>query len=111
MKLVHVTVQVQYAEDVGEILRRHELRSWTRHDRIAGRDLDGRHDGSQAFPGNMALFQAQVADDDVSAVLDDLEKFRTAKRVHHHIEALVLPVERRIGPEPAREATAETDWP
>lgn len=97
MKLVHVSFQVQYTDLVEEVLARQGLRAWARYGRVAGRDCDGRHEGSQAFPGNLTVIQAQVPDARVDAVLDALEEFRGAKRSHRHLEALVLPVERKIG--------------
>ncbi|MGD2113871.1 MAG: TolC family protein, partial [Acidobacteriota bacterium] len=97
MKLVHVSVQVQYTDPVEAILAGQGLRVWARYGRIAGRDCDGRHEGSQAFPGNLTVIQAQVPDARVDAVLDALQEFRRAKRAHRHLEALVLPIERKIG--------------
>ena len=60
MKLVHVSFQVQYTDLVEEVLARQGLRAWARYGRVAGRDCDGRHEGSQAFPGNLTVIQAQV---------------------------------------------------
>lgn len=97
MKLVHVSFQVQYTDLVEEILARQGLRAWARFGRVAGRDCDGRHEGSQAFPGNLTVIQAQVPDARVDTVLEALEEFRGTKRSHRHLEALVLPVERKIG--------------
>lgn len=96
MKLVHVTVQFQYAEAVEAILNRCGVERWVRVPRIHGRDRDGKHDGSQAFPGNVTLVQAQVEDGDVDALLDALVTFRDDKRAHEHLDAVVLPVERRL---------------
>ena len=99
LKLLHVTFQVQYTEHVEAILERCGLDRWARFRRIAGRDVDGRHEGSQAFPGHVTAIQAQVPEEGVDGVLEALEEFRLEKRVHRHLEALVLPVERRIGAE------------
>lgn len=103
MKLVHVSVQVQYTDLVEAILTGEGLRLWSRYGRIAGRDRDGRHEGSQAFPGSLTVIQAQVPDERVEAVLDALQEFRREKSSHRHLEALVLPVERRIGASSGRE--------
>ncbi|MDX1631340.1 MAG: hypothetical protein R3234_05745 [Thermoanaerobaculia bacterium] len=100
MKLLHLTFQVQYTEPVEEILGEQGLEAWARTGRIAGRDGDGRHEGSQAFPGSLTVIQAQVPDGRVDQVLTALEEFRREKRAHHHLEALVLPVERKIGMTP-----------
>lgn len=103
IKLLHVTFQVQYTDHVEAILADCGLDRWARHHRVYGRDADGRHEGSQAFPGHVTAIQAQVPEERVECVLDALEEFRRAKRVHRHLEALVLPVERRIGASAGRE--------
>ena len=97
MKLVHLSFQVQYADPVERLLERHRLKNWVRYGRIAGHDRDGRHDGSQAFPGNVTAVQVLVPDDRLDGLLDDLEDFRNAKRVHRHLVAAVMPVERSLG--------------
>jgi hypothetical protein len=101
MKLLHLTVHVQYTERVEAVLADCGLSRWARYQRVGGRDSEGRHEGSQAFPGRLTVIQAQLEDDQVEAALDALETFRTSKRAHRHLEALVLPVERRIGFDPA----------
>jgi hypothetical protein len=98
MKLVHITFQEQYTEAVEGILGHLEVASWVRHRRVDGRDLDGRHEGSQAFPGAVTVIEVRMRDEVVGELLERLEAYRTAKRVHRHLEALVLPVERMIGP-------------
>ena len=107
MKLVHITFQSQYVDTVERMLLDRGLVAWARHSRTAGRDMEGLHDQSQAFPGSVAVIQVQVPDDAVEEVLEELEEFRRAKRTHHHLEALVLPVERRIGPEADPDAAEE----
>jgi hypothetical protein len=61
---------------------------------IEGRDRDGKHYGSQVYPGSVVVVQAQVPAVRVDALLDDLRRFRDAKPAHAHLCALVLPVER-----------------
>jgi len=94
MKLVHITFQFQYAEAIDAILAEHEIRDYVRHPRIAGRDADGKHDNSQAFPGHLASVDAFVDNDTVDALLDALEEFRTEKTAHEHLRAAVMPVDR-----------------
>ncbi|MGM0578056.1 MAG: PG0541 family transporter-associated protein [Myxococcota bacterium] len=98
MKLVQVTFQFQYAEAVEEILDARGVDRWVRIPMIHGRDRDGKHQGSQAFPGNVTLVEALVADQAVDPLLDDLADFRDEKRAHGHLDALVLQVERRLEP-------------
>jgi hypothetical protein len=63
---------------------------------MEGKDREGKHYGSQVFPGSVAVVQAQVGEDRLGAVLSDLEAFRDSKEVHKHLEALVLPIEKRL---------------
>ncbi len=107
MKLLHLSVHVQYTERLEALLRENGLRVWTCYQRVAGRDSDGRHEGSQAFPGRLTVIQAQLEDDLVDPVLEALEEFRQSKRAHRHLEALVLPVERRVGFDPETEPESE----
>lgn len=100
MKLLHITFQSQYIASLESLLLDHGLTAWARHSRAAGRDVEGLHDQSQAFPGSVAVIQVQVPDELLDEVLDDIEEFRLAKGTHRHLEAVVLPVERRLGPEP-----------
>ncbi len=98
MKLVRIAVQVQYGDAVQGILADLGVPAWTRHERIGGRDVDGRHDGSQAFPGSMTALVARVPDDEVGPLLDALEEFRGARATHRHLEAYVVAVERSLHP-------------
>jgi hypothetical protein len=96
VKLVHVTFQFQYAEEIEALLATHGVVDLVRHPRIAGRDRDGRHDGSQAFPGHMAAIQALVPERRVASLLDDLRAFRDAKPAHAHLRAAVLSVDETL---------------
>lgn len=96
MKFMHITVHFEYADAIETILDDHEIRDFARYAMREGKDRDGKHYGSQVFPGNTTIYQAQVPDEKVDAVLADLKAFRDAKPSHQHLEALVLPVERRL---------------
>lgn len=96
MKLLLVTFQFQYADEIEALLTSHGAADRVRHPRISGRDRDGRHEGSQAFPGHMAAIQAFVAEDQVEALLTALRNFRDAKPAHAHLRAAVLPLERTL---------------
>ncbi|MFW5921036.1 MAG: PG0541 family transporter-associated protein [Polyangiales bacterium] len=93
MKLLHITVQFQYADVIERMLESRGVREMVRHPRIVGHDSDGWHDGSQAFPGHMAAVHAQVDDGAVDEILDDLRRFRDQKPAHGHLCAAVLPIE------------------
>lgn len=96
MKLVQISFRFEYTEMIERILDRHDLTDFVRHAMIQGRDCDGKHYGSQVFPGNMVVVQAQVPPDNIDALLDDLQRFREEKPAHRHLQALVLPIERRL---------------
>lgn len=96
MKLVLVTFQFQYAEEIETLLAKHGIVDLVRHPRIAGRDRDGRHDGSQAFPGHMAAIQAFVEEGRTEPLLDALRAFRDAKPAHAHLRAAVLPLDETL---------------
>lgn len=93
MKLLHVTFQFQYADAVEAIVSERGVKDFVHHPRVSGRDRDGAHDGSQAFPGHMASIEALVDDAAMPELLDALRRFRDEKRAHAHLCAVVLPVE------------------
>ena len=96
MKLVQVRLHFEYTDEIEQILDRHGLQHWVRHPRIEGRDGEGKHTGSQAFPGSVSVVEARVDDARLDALLDDLRSFRDAKPAHRHVDALVLPIERTL---------------
>ncbi len=96
MKLVQIQFHSEYAEAIEAILDDHGISAWLRIPRIEGRDVHGKHDGSQAFPGHLTLVQAVAADDGVDALLQALAAFRDRKPAHGHLTALVLPIEARV---------------
>ncbi len=96
MKFMHITIHFEYADAIEVILDNHEIRDYARYAMREGKDRDGKHFGSQVFPGNTTVYQAQVPEEKVEAVLSDLKEFRDAKSSHRHLEALLLPVERRL---------------
>jgi O-acetylhomoserine/O-acetylserine sulfhydrylase-like pyridoxal-dependent enzyme len=102
MKLVQITVHFEFADAIAEILDRHEVVNYVRYPMMEGRDRDGRHYGSQVFPGNTTVVAAQVPDERVDRLLGDLATFRDARHSHGHLEALVLPIERRLEPPAAK---------
>ncbi len=96
MKLMHITVHFEYSDSIEHILDEHEIEDYVCYSMKEGKDRDGKHYGTQVFPGNTTVFQAQVPEEKVEGVLSDLKEFRDAKSSHQHLEALVLPVERRL---------------
>lgn len=96
MKLVAVTFHFEYTDAVEAILDRHGIADYVRFPMIEGKDAEGKHFGSQVFPGNSSVVHAQVPEDALDAFLDALARFRDAKPAHRHLQAVVLPIERRI---------------
>jgi hypothetical protein len=96
MKLLHLSFHYEYADAIEAILDRHELANYARYAMIDGKDRDGKHFGTQVFPGNVTVVQAQVPEEKIDALLEDLQAFRNEKDAHRHLEALILPVERRL---------------
>jgi len=96
MKLLQLSFHFEYAEIIEPILDRHGIGDYTRYPMIDGKDRDGKHFGTQVFPGNVTVIQAQVPDEKVDALFEDLEAFREEKDAHRHLQALVLQVERRL---------------
>ncbi|MDY0169464.1 MAG: hypothetical protein RBS80_23180 [Thermoguttaceae bacterium] len=96
MKLVAITFHFEYTDAVEAILDRHGIADYVRFPMIEGKDSDGKHFGSQVFPGNSSVVHAQVPEETLDAFLEELARFRDAKPAHRHLEALVLPVERRL---------------
>jgi len=96
MKLLHLSFHFEYAEIITAILDRHEIAEYARYSMIEGKDRDGKHFGTQVFPGNVTVIQAQIAEDKIEALFRDLQTFREEKDAHRHLQALILPVERQL---------------
>jgi len=96
MKLLHLSFHFEYAEFIEPILDRHDIKDYARYSMVEGKDRNGKHFGTQVFPGNVTVIQGEVPDEKVDALFRDLLAFREEKEAHHHLEALILPVERRL---------------
>jgi len=96
MKLLHLSFHFEFSDTIEEILERHEIRDFVRYPMIHGKDREGKRFGSKVFPGNVTVVQAQIPDDKLDQVLDDLESFKQEKEAHQHIQGLVLPVDKRL---------------
>jgi hypothetical protein len=93
VKLLYLSFPFQHTEAVESILRRHPLGNYVVYARVAGRNEEGRHDGSQAFPGSLAVIQAQLMEEDLEGLLKDLRAFREEKKKNRFLQALTIPVE------------------
>ncbi|MFP4501678.1 MAG: PG0541 family transporter-associated protein [Candidatus Hydrogenedentota bacterium] len=96
MKLVHITVHFEFADIIAQILDRCGVETYIRHGMVEGKDSEGKHMGTQVFPGNLTVFNAHVPEDKLDPLFEDLRTFREEKTAHEHIQALVLPVERQL---------------
>ncbi|MCC5888801.1 MAG: hypothetical protein JJT88_20370 [Gammaproteobacteria bacterium] len=95
-KLVQIHVHFEYTEAIEAILDRHEITEAVRYPMMEGRDQDGKHYGTQVFPGNVTVVQAVVDESGLDDLFAELERFRSSKAAHAHLQALVLPIERRL---------------
>ncbi len=96
MKLVVITFHFEYTQAIEGILDRHGITDYVRFPMMEAKDAEGKHFGSQVFPGNSSVVHAQVPEAELDGLLDELAGFRDAKPAHRHLQALVFPIERRL---------------
>jgi hypothetical protein len=96
MKLLQLSFHFEYTDLIEALLDRHEIGEYVRHSMIEGKDRDGKHFGTQVFPGSVTVVMAQVPEEKIDRLLKDLRAFRDQKDAHRHLQALVLPIERRL---------------
>lgn len=96
MKLVQISIHFEYTDFIDRLLAHHQVNDYVRYPMVEGKERDGKHFGSQVFPGSITVFQAQVAELHLGPLFDDLRTFRDQKTAHSHIQALVLPIEERL---------------
>jgi len=96
MKLLHLSFHFEYAEIIDSILDRHDVSDYVRYSMVEGKDRDGKHFGTQVFPGNVTVVQAHIHEDKIDALINDLQTFKKEKAAHNHLTALILPVERQL---------------
>ncbi len=96
IKLVHITFPFEYAGPIERLLDRHAIDEYVRYPMVDGKDKLGKHFGTQVFPGNAAVVVAQVNEEGLEALLAELREFRDAKPAHATLQAVVIPVERRL---------------
>jgi len=92
--MVQISFHFEYSDQVELLLDRHGIAHFVRLPMMQGRDIDGKHYGTQVFPGNVSVVMAQVPDDAVRGFVDDLEAFRRQKKGHEHIDIVVWPIEK-----------------
>ena len=96
MKLIQISFRFEFSDVIERILDRHEIRDFVRWPMIDGRDCDGKAYGTKVYPGSVTVVNAQVQDEKVDDLMDDLESFRRERKAHRHLQALVLNIEHRL---------------
>lgn len=96
MKFVQLSYHFEYRSQVEEILDEHEIPHYVRYSMMEGKNSDGKHFGSQVHPGNVSVIEAHVPEDELDDLMDALGNFKHEKEAHEHLEAAVLPIERRL---------------
>jgi hypothetical protein len=96
MKMMHLTFHFQFVEQIQRILDENEVENYSRIAMVEGKDSSGKHEGSQVYPGNITMIFAQVPDEGLRGVLDDLSEFREARESHRHLQAAVLGIEQTL---------------
>jgi hypothetical protein len=96
LKLVHISFPFEYAGAIERLLDRHPIASYVRYPLVDSKDEDGKHFGSQVFPGNAAVVVAQVDAQEIDALFEDLRAFREERPAHRTLQAVVVPIERRL---------------
>ncbi len=96
MHLVQITFHFEFWEKIEPILDECRINHFVLFPAVRGKDSEGKHYGSQIFPGSVSVVQAQVKDEDLDGLFDALESFRRQRQAHRHLEAVVLDIARRL---------------
>ncbi|WP_291321373.1 PG0541 family transporter-associated protein [Desulfonatronospira sp.] len=99
MKLVHISFRFEYVDHVERILDDAGIEDYVRYPMVEGKDQEGKHFGSQVYPGSVTVCQALVKDDIVMGLMESLQRFRMKKGSHRHLRAVVISVEQALGTE------------
>ena len=97
MKFVHISFRFEYTDFIDAILDKHGIDDYVRYPMVEGKGADGKHFGTQVFPGSFTVVQAVVQDGKVQPLFEDLEAFRKRKSPHEHLRAMVLNIEDSLG--------------
>jgi len=93
MKFVHITVHFEFAEEIEDALSRCGVQDYVAYPKAIGSDVEGKHDGTQVFPGHFSVFEVLADEDCISGLMDELRHFKQANHAHEHMRAAVMPVE------------------
>ncbi len=97
MKFVHISFRFEYIDHVERILDAEGIGDYVCYPMVAGKDIDGKHFGTQVFPGSVTVCQALVEDARIETLLARLQAFRKQKTAHAHMRVAVMSVEYILG--------------
>jgi len=97
MKFVHISFRFEYTDHIEAILDRHDVSDYVRYPMVEGKGSDGKHFGTQVFPGSYYVVQARVEDDQLKALFEELDAFRLRKKAHEHLRAMAISVSDSLG--------------
>lgn len=93
---MHISFHFEYERAIEEILDKYEVNDYVRYSMIDSKDIEGKHFGTQVFPGNASVVQALVEEEKIDGLCADLKEFKNKKMSRHHIRVIVFPVEKCI---------------
>ncbi len=93
MKLLFISFHFEYSEEIEAILDQNQVQDFVRYPMLESKDIDGKHFGSQVFPGNSSVVQALVDEECLQSIKEDLRAFQQSKISRRHLQAFVLPIE------------------
>ena len=93
MKLLLMLYTGPDPQRVTRVLDEHDVRSFTEIDRVHGRGLTGRVEGTRAWPGENSVLFSVVPDERAAAVERGLRDLAGDARPGERLHVAVLPVE------------------
>jgi hypothetical protein len=96
MHLVQITFHFEFWEKIEAILDERRTGWYVRFPSVQGKDRDGKHDNTRVFPGSLSVVQILMEDDQIDDLMKRLDGFRAERQAHRHLEAIILPVVRRL---------------
>jgi hypothetical protein len=94
MKFLHITYHFEFSDRIEAMLERHEIPDYVRYPMVQGKDRNGKYFNTKVHPGSAEVVQAQVPDDALEELLQDMKEFKEAEKSHRHLTVLVLAVEK-----------------
>lgn len=76
MHLVQITFHFEFWENIEAILDEQQIDHFVRFPAVQGKDSEGKHYGTQVFPGSVSLLQAHVESENIDSLFEALQSFR-----------------------------------